>query len=376
MTALNTDLVRKAAPLFATQLSAPILSSDTTIPLNSVAGLPLDTAVTITIDATDANGNLTPTFKETVTGVVNAGTVSLTNCLRGLDGTTAQAHSTGANVVQWFTANDWNDFMASYLTEHVQLGHHQTLNDVNGKIWISQTATSNAVNTLDVANSASGSGIVLSAVGTDANIPVTLTPKGSSPIILPATLDIAGPITAVGGASNIDIPITPKGTGVVSIPSGKLSTVALFNPYKFSVHLATNQTGIVDATTVKVLFDTKDFDTGSNFDAVTNHRFTAPIAGFYQINSYVNILSPGNTGVSSIIYLFKNGVNIQQGDGLYPNIGVGNQVIAFGNISHLVQLAAGDYLEIFVFMDVTSNTVTVNGGAGLTSFSGFLVSPT
>ena len=44
------------------------------------------------------------------------------------------------------------------------------------------------------------------------------------------------------------------------------------------------------------------------------------------------------------------------------------------NLSTLIQLVAGDYLEIFGYGDVTTSTVTFNGGAAISSFSGYLVS--
>jgi hypothetical protein len=128
MPALNTDKARKAAPNFSTQLTATLGESDTVAYLETVAELPLDTAVTITVDATDADGNLTPSAEETMTGIVNAGASTLTNLVRGLDGTTQQAHGDGANVIQLVTANDWNDFISSYLTEHAQLGTHNLIN--------------------------------------------------------------------------------------------------------------------------------------------------------------------------------------------------------------------------------------------------------
>lgn len=119
----NSDKVRLATPNFATTLAAPIAGSgDTSLTLSAVTGLTTDTAVTLTIDATNASGQPTPGVKETVTGVVSG--TEIVNLLRGQDGTTAQAHATGANVVMWFTASDWNDFADSYLEQHTQAGAH------------------------------------------------------------------------------------------------------------------------------------------------------------------------------------------------------------------------------------------------------------
>lgn len=329
MSAQNTDLLRKGTPLFATQLSGPIGSSDTTIPLQSVAGLPLDTAVTITIDATDANDNLTPNAKETVTGVVNSGTSSLVTCLRGRDGTTQQAHITGANVVQWFTADDWNDLITAYLVNHTQQGYHQSLKDTNGNLWLSQVAANNAVNYISVANAASGSAVESAAHGSD---------------------------------TNIDYKITPQGNGKVIIPNGSLSAIGLTNPYKFSVYR--NAAANASNTPTVLQFDTKLFDTGTNVDVVTNKgRFTAPVAGFYQLEWQVGI-SIG--GTDNLAMLYKNGSVFAWGN-------EGSNTGSNGSI--LVQSAANDYWEVYV---VANTTVALNVGASpiRTYFSGYLVSVT
>lgn len=121
MSASQNDLVRNATPNFATTLNGSLTNSSTTAVLQSISGLPTGTGVTLVIDATDNDGNPTPAVKEVVTGVVNTGSISVVNCLRGLDGTTAQSHATGANVVMWITANLWNDFQTAFLAEHNQL---------------------------------------------------------------------------------------------------------------------------------------------------------------------------------------------------------------------------------------------------------------
>lgn len=124
--ALNTDLVRLTAPNFATTLANSMLISDTSLTLQSGTGLPTSTAITLTIDATDpVSGAPTPLLKEVVTGTLSGTTLS--NLVRGLDGTTTQGHAAGANVVMWWNADMINDFMNSYLTQHAQLGSHTAI---------------------------------------------------------------------------------------------------------------------------------------------------------------------------------------------------------------------------------------------------------
>lgn len=132
MAAANTDLVRNAAPNFATALTASMLSSDTTMAVAATTGLPTGTAVTLVIDATDSiSGAATPTLKEVVTGVVSNST-TINNLLRGKDGTTAQSHTSNANVTMWITANLWNDFQSAFLVGHSQQGLHSGLSNTGG----------------------------------------------------------------------------------------------------------------------------------------------------------------------------------------------------------------------------------------------------
>jgi hypothetical protein len=98
-----------------------------TIPLASATDLPTGTAVYVSIDRVDSNGNSTPSAWEVVKGVVSGD--NLTNCTRGVEGT-AQAHSAGAVVEVLVTAAAWNKFVDGLLVEHGQDGKHD---EINGK---------------------------------------------------------------------------------------------------------------------------------------------------------------------------------------------------------------------------------------------------
>lgn len=137
------------------------------------------------------------------------------------------------------------------------------------------------------------------------------------------------------------------------IPSNRLT-----NAYKFSAYLA----GTVTMTNspVKVTFDTKVFDTGSNYDT-TNHRFVAPIAGFYLFTTTVG-LSTGSS-VQLTAFFYKNGVNVLQGGQLTAPF----PIISF---SQIIQLAANDFVEVFA----TAPSANLFAGSTVPVFSGFLVS--
>lgn len=146
--------------------------------------------------------------------------------------------------------------------------------------------------------------------------------------------------------------------------SGTLETVqtshASYNPYKFRARRTTAQNTGTGAFAA-VQFNTEDFDTNSNFDTATNvGRYTAPVAGFYQFNWHVGITT--NTSIF-IVSLFKNGSEYSRGDDSRDNATLG----AGG--SDLIQLAAGDYVDIRAYGASAVAIDTTN-----TYFSGFLVS--
>lgn len=162
-----------------------------------------------------------------------------------------------------------------------------------------------------------------------------------------------------------------NGTAITNMAT---NVTSISNPYKFSVYLTADQT-IPDQILTKVTFDTEFFDTNNNFDAVTNHRYTAPVTGYYQVNSYVIVVSSASTGVAGILALYKNGSEIRRQDMGNPSTSSTATVLA-GTIAELVSLAAGDYIEIYGYLDVNSGTARVAGTSTAARFSGFLVSQT
>lgn len=116
MPASNTDKFKKAKRRFTTTIgTGGISGAGTTLPLLSVTGLDTDTAITLVLDP----GLLT---EEVITGVVSGS--DIINCVRGKEGTTAQAHSVGAVVAMYFTETHWDDAMDGILAQHNQDGTH------------------------------------------------------------------------------------------------------------------------------------------------------------------------------------------------------------------------------------------------------------
>lgn len=153
--------------------------------------------------------------------------------------------------------------------------------------------------------------------------------------------------------------------GNIFSPIGASSATKLQNPAKFRAHqvAAQNTTG---GSFTKVLLDTEDYDTGANFDITTNHRFVAPIAGYYSFNGHIATVNPGTFFTIS---LYKNGTEYKRGV----------QLVSAANacdveVSDVIQLAVNDFIELYV---LTTSTVAITvAGAEQPTLTGFLVSAT
>ena len=75
------------------------------------------------------------------------------------------------------------------------------------------------------------------------------------------------------------------GQGALTVQKDGVTQGVFGNQPAFSVYLSSNQTGVTNSTSTKIQFNTKVFDTNSNFDSSTNYRFTPTVAGYYQLNA-------------------------------------------------------------------------------------------
>lgn len=111
---------------------------------------------------------------------------------------------------------------------------------------------------------------------------------------------------------------------------------------------------IATSTYTKVSLDTEDIDTGSEFDATTNYRFTATVAGYYHI-SLQGIYNFGTAGLKQIL-LYKNGAAFVQAfasdsTNSYPT----------ASIDIVMNLSASDYLEMYAYQTSGGNLNLLGG---------------
>jgi hypothetical protein len=105
---------------FSTSLNGSISSADTSITLTTVTGL--QAPGVLVIDRQDGSGNDTPTKREfiTFTGISSD---TLTGCSRGVAGSSAQAHASGALIEETMSVTHWGGLVDFIKVSHDSAGH-------------------------------------------------------------------------------------------------------------------------------------------------------------------------------------------------------------------------------------------------------------
>ena len=176
-------------------------------------------------------------------------------------------------------------------------------------------------------------------------------------------------IDTISGTSNLTIGSSNAST--ITLKSGATLTNFPDNTPAFEVKMSAEQNPS-DNTYTKINFDTEIFDTASAYDT-SNKRFTVPSgqAGKYYIFGNSTLGSNSNTTViSSFFSIYKNG-------SIYKQSYVDNRVnyIRYNQLSvaSIMELAVGDYVEMFGKVDVDSGTVEIRIDSGENTFGGYKI---
>lgn len=133
----------------------------------------------------------------------------------------------------------------------------------------------------------------------------------------------------------------------------------------FSAYVSVNQS-LSANTSTKVQFNTKEFDTNTNFDAATNYRFTPTVAGYYQFNSVVYV-NNAPADVFQVLF-YKNGAAYKQAFYLANSSSaatmIGGSILTYMN-------GSTDYIEVYANSQ-SANVIAGTAGSIYTQFSGFL----
>jgi hypothetical protein len=154
-------------------------------------------------------------------------------------------------------------------------------------------------------------------------------------------------------------------TGTVPVSQSNIS-----NPYRFRAYGSAGDT-IATATYKKYRFNMETYDTNNNFDATTNYRYTAPVAGVYHVSAQVLFGTLVTANQSYRIAIYKNGTIYSEH--IVTN---GSQTDYVGtNICDTVELAVSDYLEIYCY-HTAGNTVNFLQYVEHSHFRVHLIAPT
>jgi hypothetical protein len=141
-----------------------------------------------------------------------------------------------------------------------------------------------------------------------------------------------------------------------------VSLVGGANTPAFSARMSSAQS-ISNNTLTKVDFDTEDFDTDSAYDHTTNQRFTVPSgkAGKYVFYAcaILDAASPAQLERCRILF-YKNGstfkmraFNFNSNDIYYAQL----------DISTVVDLSVGDYIEVYARINDSSGNPVIDGSS-------------
>lgn len=140
----------------------------------------------------------------------------------------------------------------------------------------------------------------------------------------------------------------------------------LGQPY-FQAYLSASQT-VTANTFTKCQFNTKNFDSGTYYDATTNYRFTPLVAGKYKVTVSIQLAETAGAGTyASAIY--KNGaVVFEAQDSITPTTTSNFSVQASAIVS---MNGTTDYIEGWGFTPGT----TFGAGAPLTYIEAYYIGP-
>ena len=167
------------------------------------------------------------------------------------------------------------------------------------------------------------------------------------------TGDTSGTITvsapAVAGTRTLTL---PAATGTVMV-----------NGPAFSAFGDVDQ-NLTSNVATKILFTSELFDTNDNF---ASSRFTPTVAGYYQLNVCVRLVS---TSPNVTLWQFYKNGSVYSTPVQTPSTVTASQSLSASNLIYMN--GTTDYVEIYAFTDGTSPIMNYTSNENTSTFSGFL----
>ena len=164
-------------------------------------------------------------------------------------------------------------------------------------------------------------------------------------------VDVFGASARAGGGKAGPTPIKFVGSGAASATvtsTGGSAVVTITVPATSAIAAKAYRNAAFSFTSntwTKVPIDTVVFDSASNMDVATNHRFNVPTTGYYNVHADA-ILS----GTTTYVAIYKNGSPVAQMGG----------AVSDACVSDALSCVAGDYIELWVYAS-TGSLSTVGG---------------
>ena len=162
--------------------------------------------------------------------------------------------------------------------------------------------------------------------------------------------------------------IKQSGSSITIGEAGDTVSGPFTNKPAFSAYLSSAQT-ISGSTWTKVAFNGEYFDTDSAFDT-SNNRFTVPsnLAGKYCFIGQINMEYIDDNKTFRMSW-YKNGSSTMTGT-MLKSPGANGSFI-YEN-STILELAVGDYVELYGYTDNTDTNISFQDGGSPYGSTGFL----
>lgn len=270
------------------------------------------------------------------------------------------------------------NFVGSVTTGIYSPAANQLAVTANGKEVMNFISSGSAVNYLQVQATASGSAPVLSAQGSDTNIGIILSPKGSAPVGIAAALITGGTIdgTVIGGGTPAAITgTTVTGSSIVGPLTGNVTgnvTGTLTGNVVGNVtgNLTGNVTGNVsgssgsttgNAATATALQTARTIN-GVSFDGTANIVVTAAAGTLTGATLASNILASSLTSVGTLATLTVtapiNGSITGNAATVTTNANLTGAVTSVGNVTSITSGSSGASV-VWIATQTASNSASI-----------------
>ena len=175
---------------------------------------------------------------------------------------------------------------------------------------------------------------------------MTLKLNGSSS----GSVSIDAPASTTGGADvALKLPVADGSSGqaLTTNASGQLAFSSIDNTPAFIVRKSADQSADSNNTWYKVTWDVEDKDTDNAF---ASDKFTVPSGkgGIYFLSCQVALTNQSESAELAT-RVYKNGSQFATPYGGYSYSGGAGDFIHVGHLTHLFDLDAADYLEIYIW---------------------------